>query len=535
MTFTVDYQPLISVIIPCYNQGKFLDTAIKSVEAQTYRNYEIVVVDDGSTDNTTKLVENFEKVKYVYQQNQGLSAARNTGIDISSGDYLVFLDSDDWLLPDAIETNLKHILRKPELAFVSGAHQKLYELENKKEDVIYEVTEKNYCHLLNGNYVAMIGAVLFQRWVFSEFKYDTSLMSCEDYDLYLKIVRKYPVFHHTEILAVYRFHSSNMSLNYPGMLKTSLLVLNRQKELLISDEENDWFKKGDGFWRWYYTDEMYKILLQQLHQNKNFNTQYIKALRQYNGSLYFKFMQHRYLSAIRRRVIYFVPDAIKKKLLKSFIPSPGNVYLGDLNRTTPFSTQFGYDRGGPVDRYYIENFLEQNKERIKGRVLEIGDNEYTLRFGEHRIQQSDILHVNERNQKATFIGDLSDAPVLPDDSFDCIILTQTLHLIYQHQKALATCYRVLKPGGILLLTVPGISHIDQGEWKDIWLWSFTQSSISRMLAEVFSPNKIAIQTHGNVLIATAFLYGMGLPEFKKEQLDENDPHYQVIVTASAIK
>jgi SAM-dependent methyltransferase len=226
---------------------------------------------------------------------------------------------------------------------------------------------------------------------------------------------------------------------------------------------------------------------------------------------------------------------IYNKISKKSIPSIGNIRLGDLNRTTPFSTQFGYDRGGPVDRYYIENFLEQNKGSIKGRVLEIGDNEYTLRFGGEQIEQSDILHVDEKNDKATFVGDLSDAPHLPDNSFDCIVLTQTLHLIYHHQKALQTCYRILKPGGTLLLTVPGISHIDQGEWKDIWLWAFTQSSINRMLSEVFPKENIETQVHGNVLVATAFLYGMGLPELKKSQMDETDPHYQVIITASAKK
>jgi SAM-dependent methyltransferase len=126
-------------------------------------------------------------------------------------------------------------------------------------------------------------------------------------------------------------------------------------------------------------------------------------------------------------------------------------------------------------------------------------------------------------------------PALPDNSYDCIILTQTLHLIYYFQKAVSTCYRVLKPGGVLLLTVPGISHIDQGEWKNNWLWAFTDTSVSRILAESFPQGNLEIQTHGNVLVAAAFLYGMGLPELKKQQMDVVDPHYQVIITAIATK
>ncbi len=85
------------------------------------------------------------------------------------------------------------------------------------------------------------------------------------------------------------------------------------------------------------------------------------------------------------------------------------------------------------------------------------------------------------------------------------------------------------------MTVPGISHIDHGEWRDNWFWSFTKSSIVKVLSEVFPPEKLIIETHGNVLVAAAFLYGLGLPELRKEQMDRTDPHYQVIITAKASK
>jgi SAM-dependent methyltransferase len=183
-----------------------------------------------------------------------------------------------------------------------------------------------------------------------------------------------------------------------------------------------------------------------------------------------------------------------KKIAKSFllnagfykyVAKPGRINFGDLNRVTPFSTQFGYDRGGPVDRYYIENFLEKNKADISGDVLEIGDNEYTLRFGGSGVSKSHVLHVDEKNPVATYVGDLSNAPDLPDNKFDCIVLTQTLHLIYHYKNAIETCYRILKPGGVLLLTVPGISNIDHNEWGDSWLWSFTGTVIKKILEEVF--------------------------------------------------
>ncbi|CAN5622924.1 hypothetical protein BH10BAC3_BH10BAC3_24230 [soil metagenome] len=216
-------------------------------------------------------------------------------------------------------------------------------------------------------------------------------------------------------------------------------------------------------------------------------------------------------------------------------PTVGNVNFGDLNRTSPFSTEFGYDRGGPVDRYYIENFLEKNNADVHGDVLEIGDNEYTLRFGGSKIVKSHILHVDDKNPAATYVGDLSNAPQIPDNKFDCIVLTQTLHLIYDFKGAIATCYRILKPGGVLLMTVPGISNIDFTDWKHLWLWAFTDSAIQKILSESFPEKNIETDVFGNVMVATAFLYGMGLPEIGKDKLDSCDPHYQVIITARAVK
>jgi SAM-dependent methyltransferase len=232
--------------------------------------------------------------------------------------------------------------------------------------------------------------------------------------------------------------------------------------------------------------------------------------------------------------VFFLRSLYRTGLYRSFIPPKGKIKKGDFDRITPFSKAFGYDRGGPVDRYYIENFLQAQSEHIFGRVLEIGDNDYTLRFGGSKVTKSDILNVVE-SPTATFIGDLSDAPQVPSNTFDCVILTQTLHLIYDYKAALQTCCRILKPGGTLLLTVPGISQIDQGDWEKYWLWSFTQRSVERILSEIFIPEDIEVEKHGNVFAASAFLYGIGVSEIKKEQMDFNDPHYQVVITAAAKK
>jgi SAM-dependent methyltransferase len=216
-------------------------------------------------------------------------------------------------------------------------------------------------------------------------------------------------------------------------------------------------------------------------------------------------------------------------------PPVGSVRFGDLRRVTPVSTCFGYDRGGPVDRYYIDKFLAKNRADIKGRVLEIGDNTYTIHYGGRQVTQSDVLHVNENNAAATFVGDLTDAPHVPSDAFDCVIITQTFHLIYDVKAALRTCYRVLKPGGVLLATVPGISNVDYEEWGSIWMWAFTKRSAQLMLEETFPDATQEIRSEGNVLVASAFLYGLGVGELTKTELETNDPHYQVIITMRAVK
>jgi len=222
-------------------------------------------------------------------------------------------------------------------------------------------------------------------------------------------------------------------------------------------------------------------------------------------------------------------------LIKFYLPPVGKVDFGDFNSLYPLSKEFGFDRGGAIDRYYIENFLEKESGSIKGRVLEIGDNSYTLQYGKNNVKKSDILHVNESNKAATIIGDISNAPQIPDDSFDCIILTQTLHLIYDFKAALNTCYRILKPGGTLLLTVPGITPIDHDQWKETWYWSFTDKAMKMLITEIFPEGKCEVNNFGNVHVASSFLYGLGLKEMTKEKLDRHDPHFQVVVTVKAVK
>lgn len=217
-------------------------------------------------------------------------------------------------------------------------------------------------------------------------------------------------------------------------------------------------------------------------------------------------------------------------------PLPGSFRFGDFHRVTPISRSFGFERGRPVDRYYIERFLAEHAQDIRGRVLEVGDNLYTWQFGNGRVVQSDVINLTPDNPKATFIADLTRGDPLPADTFDCFVFTQTLQFIYDIKAAIASIYRVLKPGGVLLGSFPVISQIcryDMDRWGDYW--RFTNASVNRLLGEAFSPEKVAVNAYGNVLAALCFMHGLCAEDMTTEELDFHDPDYQVVITARAVK
>jgi glycosyltransferase involved in cell wall biosynthesis len=538
--------PLISIISPCYNYGHFLADAIESVMRQTYLAREIVVVDDGSTDNTPEIAAHYPEVIYIYQKNQGLSAARNTGIGQSQGNYLVFLDADDWLFPEALAINLQQLQQHPQAAFVAGSYTRVY-TNGQAAEVKNAIIPTHPYHALlgRGNFIAMIAAVMFTRWALQEVVYDTELANCEDYDLYLSITRHHPIVQHSQQVAAYRIHTAAMSADARPMLEGALKVLNKQRNQLRGGIEIEAYYRGIHHWRTYYAGSQdFKLSPGSLPIFSETMALFLKdapyIALSYSVGYAFQRLLKRAYSMIKNLVKSFMPTTGKRwlhnqGLLRGWMPAVGQVASGDFQRLTPFSTSFGYERGGPIDRYYIEKFLQKEAASIRGRALEIGDNSYTLQFGGAHVSQSDVLHIDASNPQATFVGDLSAAPHIPDNTFDCLVLTQTLHLIYDFKAALQTCYRILKPTGTLLLTVPGITPIDRGEWKETWYWTFTDKALDRLFAEAFPESSVEISSFGNVRVATAYLYGLGLPEIDRASLDYYDAQFQVINTVKAVK
>ncbi len=245
----------VSVVIPCYNHAQFLAEAIESVLAQSYSNFEIIVVDDGSTDDTAEVVRRYSVVCYVYQENAGLSSARNTGLRESRGEFLVFLDADDRLLPEALEIGVSCLRQHPECAFASG-HCRLIVVDGsllaKPEQL--NVARDHYLELLRGNYIWCPGSVIYKRSTFNIVKgFDTSLRAAEDYDLYLRITRDSPVFCHNQFVADYRLHGSSMSTDYSLMLRETLKVLRSQWDFVKeSNYHTEAFRAGRKHWQEHY-------------------------------------------------------------------------------------------------------------------------------------------------------------------------------------------------------------------------------------------------------------------------------------------
>ena len=217
-------------------------------------------------------------------------------------------------------------------------------------------------------------------------------------------------------------------------------------------------------------------------------------------------------------------------------PPRGCVRWGSLRRTSPISRVFGLDRGQAIDRYYIEKFLAERSGQIGGVVLEIGDDEYTKRFGRERVTRSEVLHAVSGNPKATLIGDLQTGEGVPSEAFDCIILTQTLQFLYDMKAAVQTLHRCLRPGGVVLATGTGISQVsryDMDRWGEYW--RFTNLSARRMFEEVFGVGAVTLKSYGNVLAATALLQGISVKELKSSELDVPDQDYEVVITIEAVK
>jgi len=543
-------KPLVSCITIFFNAEKFFEEAIESVLSQTYDNWELLLVDDGSTDGSTTMARNYAKkypkkirhLEHKGRQNRGMSATRNLGIRHAKGEYIAFIDADDVWLPRKLERKVAVLNSHPEASMVCGSVQFWYSWTGNPDDMHKDfvgeicnvptntplkspeflilllqrkvIIQTPSCILVRRDKIEIVGGF--------EESFMGDLQVTEDQVFNAKICLEAPVIVVREFFERYRQHSDSCCsiAEASGRYKVRLTYLKWLERYLLDKGVKDarlWKALRREFLP-YNHPKLYRLL-----------------------STYQSLINHleRLIIFIGRRTL---PSHFRHWLWTHWYhklwPPVGWVRFGSLRRVLPISREFGYFRGLPIDRYYIEGFIVANAPDIMGRVLEIGDDIYTQRFGDDRVTKSDVLDLMEGNEKATIVGDLASADHILSDSFDCIILVQTLQYIFDLRAALKTLFRILKPGGVALVTVPGISKTSpyHGEgWPYYWHWSFSSISVQRLFEEIFLAKNVRVYSYGNVLTAMAFLQGLATEELRQKEMDHYDPAYPVTITIRAVK
>ena len=535
---------LVSAIIIFLNGERFLHEAIDSVFAQTFDDWELLLVDDGSSDGSTEIARRYaqahpDRVRYLEHaahRNLGMSASRNLGIRHANGAYIAFLDADDVWAPSTLEEQVAILQVQRQAAMVYGPIEWWYSWTGAAEDKGRDFVEELG---IRPNTLVAPPALLSSFLQNKATVPSGMLVRRETFDRVGGFEDRFTSLYEDQVFC------AKVCLNAPVFVAGTSWYRYRQhpeSTCAVEKQAGRYYGQRVPFLEW-----LAAYLATQSAKQPEIQQIVQKQLWPYHHPIQYKarriiqslvsFMQTQLL-VIARRIL---PLSLRYWLGKQWDkrkngPAVGQVRFGSLRRLTPISRRWGFDRGDAIDRYYIQRFLAEHATDIQGRVLEVADDTYTRQFGGDRVTRSDVVHREAGDPKATIIADLAAAEHIPSDSFDCIILTQTLQLIYDLRAALKTLVRILKPGGVLLITVPGISQItryDMDRWGDCW--RFTTWSAQQLLEEFVPPERITVEGYGNVFVATAFLYGLALQEVKRAELDYYDPDYQLIIAIRAVK
>jgi glycosyltransferase involved in cell wall biosynthesis len=533
---------LVSVIMIFLDEKSFIQEAIASVLAQTYQKWELLLIDDGSRDGSSAIARSIAaqhptRVRYLEHpghENLGMSASRNLGVRHAKGAYIAFLDADDVWIPKKLEQQLSILNSHPAADMVCGSVQFWYSwtgepADFKRDFVVRLKAPPNslvqppnlLIPLIEKDTVTSTIGLIRRSAIINVGGFEENFRGLyEDQAFFAKLCTKSAVYMANECWYKWRKHSDASS--YKGISDGEYRAA-RFKFLLWLENYLSSQRLMNG--------ELSRILSSEIWicRHPHLNTVW-NGIRNPNRIKNIG-------TSIARHII---PTAIRRWLRariegSEYVPPVGWVQFGSFRRVEPFSREWGIDRGLPIDRYYIEKFLSDHSQDISGHVLEIGDDRYTRKFGCNRVFRSDVLHVTG-TPETTIIADLTNADNIPSDHFDCIICTQTLPFIYDVRLAIRTLHRILKPGGVLLVTLPGgihqISRFDMTRWGDYW--RFTSLSARLLFQEVFGKH-VEIKTYGNVMSATAFINGLAVGDLRSGELDHCDTDYELSIAVRATK
>ncbi len=530
MTIAED-RPLVSVVMIFRDAAKFFDEAIDSVLGQSHPAVELLLCDDGSSDASTAMarartVAHADRVSYLDHPghaHRGMSSTRNLGVSAARGDLVAFLDADDVWEPEHLAHEVALLAAHPEADLVCGQAVDWHSWAGTGDAdhlsplpwppgvvvppplMLTAVLRRGAVRTPTCNLLVRTDALKAVGGSADEFP-----AIYEDQVLLAKLYLSRSCVISGSRTARYRRHPESSTARAVAAGHYHPVRRNPGREAFLR-----WLHGvvphggGRDF------DELRELV--------------DTALTPYDGR------DHRW------RGLADLPAAVPPPALRVLkgvarrARSIGPVRWGSLRRPTPLSRDFGFERGLPVDRYYVEGFLEENAHLVTGRVLEVGDSEYTRRFGAERVTRSDVLNIDPTIPGTTITADLAGGEAIPSGSFDCLVITQTLHLVFDLAAAVRTLRRILSPGGTLLATFPGISAVSRDRWAESWYWALTPASATRLFGEAFGSANVEVRAFGNVLSSVAFLEGMAAHELRRHELDVVDPQYPMLVTVRAFR
>lgn len=503
-------------MLPFLNERRFLAGAVETVREQSMTDWELLLVDDGSTDGSARLAEDcaaddparIRVLRHPGGANRGLPASRNLGVREARAPTLAFLDADDRWMPHKLAAQLEVLDRFPDAGMTCSPTWYRHEVDGR--DVLTPVVVDAPRRFARGDFARALMSGMVDPPPPSNVMFRTDALRdvggvpdgdnlYEDQRTFYAVNLAFPV-HVTESpLSVYTVR--------PDSLFGSL-----------ADADDVKWQQREDFERWTVAWGSRRSLLGARLGAET-------AARRVAGRVRWR---------MRRRVLSSVPERYHARL-RSLVRRirRGHVRFGSLRRLTPIAGNWGLDRGQPVDRYFIERFIERHRQRIRGRVLEVQRPDYTLAYGTG-VEHYDVLDIDAANPEATLIADLRVVGSLPAGRYDCVIVTQTLQFVDNLHTAVSNLWRSLAPGGTLLVTMPTVSKLE-ATLADVECWRVTPHGLDQVLRRACPGGEIDVEGYGNILVSTSFLYGLVTEDLRRHELDHYDPIFPTGACGRATK
>jgi hypothetical protein len=527
-------QPLVSVIIIFYNAERFIDEAIESVLAQTYQAWELLLVDDGSTDRSRvralRYVERHpDKVRYLEhpdRRNHGMSAARNLGIRHAKGRYLAWLDADDVWLPPKLERQVALLESQPEAGMVYGPTEWWYSWSSPPQhgrrdfvlplgqaaDTLIQPPALLVQFLESEAHSPCMCSLMVRREVLDRVGgFEDGFRGLyEDQAFCAKVCLDTPVFASGECWCRYRQHPQSASAQTLSAGRHGAARLRFLSWLQA-------YLSARGI-----ADPEIRRTLEQERRRCRY-PRFFQVMDRARG------LSQRIAWRVRR-----LGWALRR------LPGARQLRSLQLRRLRPLGG--GRQHGTAVVRYYWARFLERHRSDVRGTGLEIGTTRTLREYGGAAVTRADALDLVAHSPEITAAADLARADSLPADRYDCFINQFTMHLVYDVDAALYHSLRMLKPGGVLLVNFPCVDYyfptgLEMGTGRPMFMyWWFTPIQVENLLRRAgLSSNDYRMEIFGNLFARVAYQMNLPAEELARHELDHVDPGHPLLICVRAVK